>query len=81
MLQSFGGEKIESEICQDKKELLESSDMNGLINDAGNPGEYISASYQGNNYNTLDGQKVYQANEVKVPIFVDESDVPGADLL
>ena len=71
IIQSFGAEKVESIVCEDKEQLLTSDDMWGLN------GAYQSANYKGKEFVTLANVRVFDAEEVLRPVFMDEEDVPG----
>jgi hypothetical protein len=71
VIQSFGAEKTESVICEDRETLLTSDDMYGLN------GAYISATYRGKEFTTLNNVRVFDAEEVLIPVFMEEEAVPG----
>lgn len=72
VLQTFGAEKITNRIWPSKIILLESDDMKGL------GGEYVSASFQGSNYKTEEGEFSFSGQAQLPPDFIDESEIPGA---
>lgn len=79
-MQTFGAERIVTDIDDAKVELLASTDMQGQ-----KPGDvedityiattYSKASYQGRPLRTTDGDLVFSATEQHVPQFVEEEDV------
>ena len=71
VLQTFGAEKVTTRVWPSKTELLESEDMRGL------GGEYESASFQGSNYRTQDGEFSFSGQAQLPPDFIDESEIPG----
>lgn len=72
ILQTFGAEKVTNRIWPSKTTLLISEDMKGL------GGEYVSASFQGSNYRTQDGEFSFSGQAQLPPDFIDESGIPGA---
>lgn len=73
VLQTFKAEQIITDTCEDKANLLCSTDMIGL------GGNYVSASYSAQRFLDPDtGQVVFNASETFDTIFIDEDDVPGA---
>lgn len=73
VLQTFKAEQIITDTCEDKSELLCSTDMIGL------GGNYVSASYSAQRFLDPDtGQVVFNASETYDAIIIDEDDVPGA---
>lgn len=81
--QTFGVDKIISDIYEAKTEILASSDMQGQ-----KPGDvedstyrettYTTASYQGRPLRTTDGDLVFSATEEHVHEFVDEEIILGS---
>lgn len=72
VLQTFLAEKQITATCEDKSNILCSTDMRGL------GGNYVSASYQAQRF--LDpetNQIVFQATESYFREIIDEDDVPG----
>lgn len=68
--QTFMAEKSSITIHEAATQLLKSIDMAGL------GGEYVSASYTRLPY-LLGSSQVFSGNEVKKPVYVDESSIPG----
>lgn len=75
VLQSFGAEKDESVVCQDKTVLLSSVDMEGQ------GGSYKSASYQGTNLKTPEGLLAFNATEVLPSTFINETQIPNIGVM
>jgi len=72
VLQTFLAEKQETDTCEDKAELLCSTDMIGL------GGSFVSASYTAQRF--LDPETdslVFQATESRDPVEIPEDDIPG----
>lgn len=73
VFQTFKAEKILTDTCDDKRQLLCSTDMIGL------GGNYTSASYSAQRFLDPDTNEiVFQASEVFDREIIDEDDVPGA---
>lgn len=73
VLQTFKAEQIITDTCEDKSQLLCSTDMLGL------GGNYVSASYSAQRFLDPDtGEIVFNASETFDSIIIDEDDVPGA---
>ncbi|MBD3260696.1 MAG: hypothetical protein GF334_03330 [Candidatus Altiarchaeales archaeon] len=73
ILQTFKAEKITTDTCEDKAQILCSTDMRGL------GGNYTSASYSAQRFLDPDtGGIVFQASEVFAEEIIEEDDVPGA---
>ena len=73
VLQTFKAEKVVTDTCEDKAELLCSNDMLGL------GGEYVSASYSAQRLlDPATGELVFIASETRDREIIDEDDVPGA---
>jgi hypothetical protein len=73
VLQTFGAESQESTMCEDKEQLLESDDMQGLGGTV-----YQSANYRGKETQAGIGTintTVFDAEENKIPVFINEDDV------
>lgn len=76
VLQTFKAEKTETDTCEDKTQLLCSTDMLGL------GGQFVSASYTAQRFLDPDtGEIVFQASETREVEIIEEDDVPGADNL
>lgn len=76
VMQTFKAEKIITDTCEDKEQLLCSTDMIGL------GGNYTAASYTAQRFlDTDSGNIVFQASETFDRIIIDEDDVPGAAAL
>lgn len=83
--QTFGAEKVVTDISEAKTEILASTDFQGqkpstdpnlgIQDPAYIATTYASASYQGRPLRTTDGQLVFSANEEHVAQFIDESDI------
>lgn len=73
VMQTFGGKKRTTINHRATTQLLESNDFIGLNADA----EYESASYQGTQYVTKDGEVVFTGREQKRVEYIGESEVPG----
>jgi hypothetical protein len=73
ILQTFGGEKRVTRTYRATKEIVESNDMIGLNPNA----ELESASYQGTNYVSKDGDLLLSGQEVELVQYIDETEVPG----
>lgn len=72
VLQSFMAEKIITDTCEDKTEILCSNDMTGL------GGTYRSASYSAQRFLDPDTNEiVFQASESLREQFIEEDEVPG----
>ncbi len=73
ILQTFKAETITTDTCDDKDQILCSTDMIGL------GGNYVSASYSAQRFLDPDsGNIVFQATETYDRVIIDEDDVPGA---
>ena len=73
IMQTFMAEKIITDSCGDKEQILCSTDMIGL------GGNYTAASYTAQRFlNPDNGAIVFQASETFDRIIIDEDDVPGA---
>lgn len=73
VLQTFKAEQIITDTCEDKAQLLCSTDMVGL------GGNYTSASYTAQRFLDPDtGEIVFNASETYDAEIIDEDDVPGA---
>lgn len=73
ILQTFKAEQAITETCEDKEQILCSTDMVGL------GGNYISASYSAQRF--LDpetGGIVFTATEARDSVIIEEDQVPGA---
>lgn len=76
VLQTFKAEKIITDTCEDKEQILCSTDMIGF------GGNYTAASYTAQRFLDPDnGNIVFQASETFDRIIIDEADVPGASAL
>lgn len=76
VLQTFKAEKIITDSCEDKEQILCSTDMIGL------GGNYTSASYTAQRFVDPDsGNIVFQAVETFDRIIIEEDEVPGAAAL
>jgi len=76
VLQTFKAESIITDTCEDKDQILCSTDMLGL------GGNYAAASYTAQKFLDHDTQAiVFQASETYDRIIIDEDDVPGASAL
>ena len=76
VLQTFKAEEIITDSCEDKEQILCSTDMIGL------GGNYIAASYTAQRFLDPDtGNIVFQAAETFDRIIIDEDDVPGVSLI
>lgn len=76
VLQTFKAEEIVTDTCEDKSQLLCSTDMIGL------GGNYTSASYSAQRFLDPDtGEIVFNSSETFDPIIIDEDNVPGASNL
>ena len=76
VLQTFKAEEIITDSCEDKEQILCSTDMIGL------GGNYSAASYTAQRFLDPDnGAIVFQASETFDRIIIDEDDVPGAAAL
>jgi hypothetical protein len=82
--QTFGADKIVTEISDSKTELLASTDFQGqkptttpegIQDPAYIASTYSSASYQGTGLRTTDGDLVYSAEETFVVEFIEEDEV------
>ncbi len=72
VLQTFKAEKVVTDTCEDKAELLCSNDMLGL------GGEFVSASYSSQRlFDPATGELVFIASETRDREIIDEDDVPG----
>lgn len=83
-MQTFGAEKIVTDIYDAKTELLASTDFQGQKPTTGSLGiedqiyinnTFARASYQGRPLRTTDGELVYSASEEHVSQFIEESEV------
>jgi hypothetical protein len=83
-MQTFGAEKVLSDIYDAKTELLESADFQGQKPTTTDEGiedpAYIAstfsrASYQGRPLRTSEGDLVFTATEEHVAEFIDESEI------
>jgi len=73
VLQTFKAEKIVTESCEDKEELLCSSDMVGL------GGNYLNANYTAQRFlNPDNGAIVFVSKETLDFEVIEEDEVPGA---
>ena len=73
VMQTFLAEKIITDTCEDKEQILCSTDMIGL------GGNYTAASYTAQRFLDPDnGNIVFQASETFDRVIVDEVEVPGA---
>jgi len=73
VMQTFGGEMRTTRTYKATSEIAESNDMVGL-----NPeGELESASYQGTNYVSAEGELLLSGQETETVRYVDESKIPG----
>ena len=76
VLQTFKAETIITDTCEDKEQLLCSTDMIGL------GGNYTAASYSAQRFLDPDtGSIIFTASETFDRIIIDEDDVPGAAAL
>jgi hypothetical protein len=76
VLQTFKAEKIFTDTCEDKAQLLCSTDM------IGQGGNYVSASYSAQRFLDPDTNEiVFQATETFDRVIIEETDVPGASAL
>jgi len=76
VLQTFKAESIITDTCEDKAQLLCSTDMIGL------GGNYVSASYSAQRFLDPDtGGIVFTATETYDRVIINEDDVPGASLI
>lgn len=76
VMQTFMAEEIITDTCEDKDQILCSTDMIGL------GGNYTSASYTAQRFLDPDsGNIVFQATETYDRVIIDEDDVPGAAAL
>ncbi len=76
VLQTFKAESILTDTCEDKEQILCSTDMIGL------GGNYASASYSAQRFLDPDsGNIIFNATETFDRVIVDEDDVPGAAAL
>jgi len=72
VLQTFMASKTISEICEDQARFLCSTDMEGL------GGEYVSASYTAQRFfDPATKDLVFQSNQVRKDIYIEENEVPG----
>ena len=87
IMQTFGAEKVVTDIYEAKEALLASSDFQGQKPTTTSQGiedqtyidsTYARASYQGRPLRTTDGTLVYSANEEHVAQFIEESEVGTA---
>jgi len=84
-MQTFGAEKIVTDIDDAKTELLASTDFQGqkpttdpvlgIRDPAYIASTYAKASYQGKPLRTTDGDLVYSASEEHVAEFIDEDQI------
>lgn len=76
VLQTFKAERLRTQTCEDKSELLCSNDMVGL------GGNFISASYTAQRFLDPDTNSIiFQATETPEEEIIDEDDVPGVNNL
>ena len=80
--QTFGAERLVTEIDDAKTELLASTDFqgqkespNGIDDPSYITSTYSRASYQGTGLRTTDGDLVYSAEESFVSEFIEEDDI------
>lgn len=73
VMQTFGGEKRVTRTYRATIDLAESNDMIGLNPNA----DLESASYQGTQYVSKDGDLFFSGQEVEVVEYIDEEEVPG----
>lgn len=78
--QSFGVEKLTTDVYDAKTTLLSSNDMQGQkYGDVEDPTyiqeTFIKASYQGKALRTTDGELVFSASEEHVSEFVEEEEI------
>jgi hypothetical protein len=72
VLQTFMAEKTITDSCEDKEDILCSTDMKGL------GGDYISASYNAQRFLDPDTNEIiFQASETLEEEYIEEDDVPG----
>ena len=69
---TFMAERNEIILHEATDTLLGSDDMAGL------GGNYVSASYNGLAYVTQGGAQVFSGSEIKKPVYISESSMPGA---
>jgi hypothetical protein len=77
VMQTFGGEKRQKRVYRATSEIVESNDMIGLNPNA----EFESASYQGTNYVSIDGELLLSGEEIELVEYVDETEIPGVSSL
>ncbi len=86
-MQTFGAEKIVTDVYDAKTELLASTDFQGqkptntpqgIEDQAYIDSTFARASYQGRALRTTDGDLVYSATEEHVSQFIDESEIGTA---
>ena len=76
VLQTFKAEKQVTDTCEDKEQLLCSTDMTGL------GGNFRSASYTAQRFLDPDtGEIIFQATEALREEFIEEDEVPGVNNL
>lgn len=76
VLQTFKAEKVVTDTCEDKSQLLCSNDMLGL------GGDFVSASYSAQRlFDPATGNLVFISSETRDREIIDEDDVPGASNL
>ncbi len=68
---TFKAEKNEVTVHEAITDLKVSADM------AGQEGEYVSISYSSHAL-TLEGELAFQGTEIKKPVYIEESEIPGA---
>lgn len=73
IMQTFGGERRTTRTYKATTEIAESQDLIGLNPSA----ELESASYQGTNYVSKEGDLFLSGQEVELVEYVDETEVPG----
>jgi hypothetical protein len=73
IMQTFGGEKRITRTYRATSEIVESNDMIGLNPEA----EFESASYQGTQYVSKEGNLLLSGQEVELVQYVDETEIPG----
>jgi hypothetical protein len=73
IMQTFGGEKRVTRTYKATTEIAESKDMIGLNPEA----ELESASYQGTQYVSREGDLLLSGQEVELVQYIDETKVPG----
>ena len=72
-MHTFKAEKQDTDTCEDRSQLLCSNDMVGL------GGDFVSASYTAQRLlDTTDNSIVFQSQETRREVIIEEDEVPGA---